>query len=121
MPLPRRQEISTSFNVFLLKNTVSVPLLFQNLTIVLSIIPSLWQAAICDQLRSTPSSCKTCSKRFPRSFSGTELGMPKKTLITIPPLNIIPTCHAHFQAINLYFVVLNVSCETLEVFCATAT
>ena len=75
----KRQEISTYFNFFLFEYTFSASFLFKNLTIVLSVFSSLWQAIIRDLSRLIPISCKRCSMKFSRSFGATELGMPEKS------------------------------------------
>ena len=106
----RRQEISTSFNFFLFEYTFSASFLFKNLTIVLFVFPSLWQATIRDLSRLIPISCKRRNMKFSRSFGATDLGMPEKS-----KHSLLVYCSSLWcclsSSTSLLLVVLKASCK----------
>ena len=116
----RRQEISTSFNFFLFEYTFSASFLFKNLTIVLFVFPSLWQATIRDLSRLIPVSCKRRNMKFSRSFGATDLGMPEKS-----KHSLLVYCSSLWcclsSSTSLLLVVLKCSCKIFEAFYATET
>ena len=116
----KNEEISTSFNFFLFENTFSASFLFKNLTIALSVFPSLLQGTILHFSRLTMISCKTRSTKFSRSFSATEQGMPEKSKHPLLEYCSYLWCCLS-SSMSLLSVVLNASCKTFEVFSATVT
>ena len=97
----RRQEISISFNFFLFEYTFSASSHFKNLTIVLSVFPSLWQTIIRNLSRLILICCKRCSMKFSRSFGATELGMPEKYKHSL--LIYCSICDVVFQALRVCY------------------
>ena len=98
----------------------SASFLFKNLTIVLSVFPSLWQATIRDLSRLISISCRRRSMKFSRSFGATELGMPEKS-----KHSLLVYCSSLWcclsSSVSLLLIVLKASSKIFEAFCATET
>ena len=95
----KNEEISTSFNFFLLENTFSAFFLFKNLTVALSVFLSLLQGTILNFSRLTLIFCKTLST----NFLGISVRLSKGCLRSpsFPSSNTVPICDAVFQVLRV--------------------
>ena len=102
------------------KHFKSASFLFKNLTIILSVFPSLWQATIRDLSRLIPICCKRHSMKFSRSFGATELEMPEKSKHSLLVYSS-SLCCCLWSFTSSLLVVLKASHKIFEAFFATET